>query len=130
FLDARESSFCRPTFYEALHRADGIRAQLAHVGWPWVSETIGVLSQELMVYGEDPSDWQLRTDVSFGPPADWQLPTWQLALDSLPPEMLIYGSDVFWPVDANQYVERYLQIQLGLYEVAMTRSHMTQEGSP
>ena len=72
----------------------------------------------------------LKTDLSFGSPADWQLDVWQRAIDTLPPAMLCYGSDVFWPCEPEQYREKYLQPQLGLFETAATLGHIVGEGSP
>ena len=40
FFDGRESSYCRPTFFEAVHQAPNFKGHLAHVGWPWVDECI------------------------------------------------------------------------------------------
>lgn len=130
FLDAKEGSFCRPAFYEMVHQAEGMRAQLAHVGWPWVDETIAVLAQEQMTHGSDPSRWQLRADVSFGPPDDWQLSTWERALTSVEAGRLVYGSDLFWPADPQDYVESYLLPQLALFETAATNQHVAEEGTP
>jgi predicted TIM-barrel fold metal-dependent hydrolase len=133
FLDGREGSYCRPSFYEAVHQVPDMKAQLAHVAWPWVDECVAVLAQETLLYGREPeaaARYQLRADVSFGPPDDWQLSTWQHALDSLPPSMVCYGSDVFWPTDAEKYLEQFLRRQLGLFEVAVTNGHLAPEGSP
>jgi predicted TIM-barrel fold metal-dependent hydrolase len=130
FLDAKEGSFCRPTFYEQIHQAEGMRAQLAHVGWPWVDETLAVLLQETMTHGQNPADWQMRTDVSFGPPEDWQLPTWEHTLTSATPARMVYGSDCFWPVDAEEYLRSYLLPQLGLFETAATNTRIAGRDSP
>jgi predicted TIM-barrel fold metal-dependent hydrolase len=129
FLDSKEGSFCRPTFFEAIHEVPDLRAQLAHGGWPWVDECLAVLAQETMTHGADPHDWQLRCDLSFGPPEDWQLPTWQRALDSLPHGMIAYASDCFWPMDAAEYVESYLLPQIAHFETAATLGHIAPEGS-
>jgi predicted TIM-barrel fold metal-dependent hydrolase len=130
FLDGREGRFCRPAYYEGVHRVPEMRAQVAHLGWPWVDECIAVLAQETLFEGSDPSQWQLRTDMSFGPPADWQLESWQKAIDTLPHEMLGYASDVFWPATREQYDNQYLKPQLGLFETAATNGHIAEEGSP
>ena len=130
FADGLEGRFCRPAFYEAVHEVPGLRAQLAHAGWPWVDECIAVLEMERQIHGDDPSAWQLRVDLSFGPPSDWQLSSWQHAIDALPPGMLCYGSDVFWPCTAERYREQYLRPQLGLFEVAANQSHLVPEGDP
>jgi uncharacterized protein len=129
FFDGRQSTYCRPTFFEAVHQVRGFRGHLAHVGWPWHDECIAVLNVETTVMGQDPANWDLKTDLSFGSPADWQLDVWQRAIDTLPPAMLCYGSDVFWPASPENYREQYLQPQLGLFETATTRGHIVQEGS-
>ncbi|MEA3218879.1 MAG: uncharacterized protein QOJ19_5035 [Acidimicrobiia bacterium] len=130
FLDAKEGNFCRPAMFEQVHQVGGMRAQLAHLGWPWVDETLAVLLQEQMIHGPDAAKWQLHADVSFGPQEDWQLDTWYKALTSLPPGVLAYGSDGFWPTDADQYLQRHLLPQLGLFETAATNGHVAPEGSP
>jgi len=130
FVDGREGAYCRPVYFEAIRQAPRLKGHLAHLGWPWVDECIAVLSMEPGLQGDNPAKWQLKTDLSFGAPADWQLPAWQRALDSLPHSMLIYASDVFWPCDPAQYCEKYLRPQLGLFEVAATQGHIAPEGSP
>jgi uncharacterized protein len=129
FLDARESSFARPSYFEGVRQAPGLRVQIAHYGWPWITECIAIMNAERRFHGSSPQDWQMRADVSFGAAADWQLELWQGALDTLPAEMSLYGSDVFWPAEPEQYVEQYLRPQLGLFEVAATRSHLAPPGS-
>jgi len=130
FLDGHEGSYCRPAYFEAIHRAPGLRAQLAHLSWPWVDECIAVLGMETIFQGSDPAQWQLKADLSFGMPDDWQLEGWQKAIDSLPHAMLCYASDVFWPCTAERYREQFLQPQRGLFEVSVTRGHIASEGSP
>ena len=130
FLDGKEGTYCRPAYFEAVHQVPGFRGQLAHLGWPWVDECIAVLEMESTIHGKQPERWQLLADLSFGPPDDWQLRSWQLALDTLPKEMLCYGSDVFWPSEPERYLEQYLQPQLALFEVALTLGHQAGEGSP
>jgi predicted TIM-barrel fold metal-dependent hydrolase len=128
FFDGRESSYCRPTFYEAVHQAPNFKGHLAHVGWPWVDECIAVLKIGARFLRIDPADWGLKVDLSFGPPGDWQLETWQRVLNNLPREMPCYASDVFWPCEAKEYREKYLQPQLGLFETATTLGHIESEG--
>ena len=130
FIDGQQGSFCRPAFYEGIRRVPELKAQLAHLGWPWVDECIAVLDMEINIYGSDPAKWQLKADLSFGPPDDWQLISWQLAIDSLPQTMLCYGSDVFWPCTPERYQEEYLYPQRGLFEVSVTNGHIAREGSP
>jgi predicted TIM-barrel fold metal-dependent hydrolase len=129
FFDGRESSYCRPTFYEAVHQALDFKGHFAHLGWPWVDECIAVLKIGNRFLRIDPSQWGFKVDVSFGSPDDWQLETWQRVLDTLPPDMPCYGSDVFWPTSPEEYREKYLQPQLGLFETATTLGHLASEGS-
>ncbi|HEX6480476.1 MAG TPA: amidohydrolase family protein [Ktedonobacteraceae bacterium] len=130
FMDGQQGSYCRPTYFEGIRQVPDLKVQLAHLGWPWVDECIAVLDMESNIHGSDPKKWQLRADLSFGPPDDWQLSSWQRAVDSLPSTMLCYGSDLFWPVTAEQYLEEYLYPQRGLFEVALTNGHLAKEGSP
>ena len=44
FYDGRESSYCRPTYYEVIHQVPGFKGHLAHVGWPRHDECIAVLN--------------------------------------------------------------------------------------
>jgi predicted TIM-barrel fold metal-dependent hydrolase len=129
FLDGREGMYCRPAFFEAVHEVAELKVQLAHVGWPWVEECLAVLNMQRFVRGQDPKKWQIISDVSFGPPDDFQLPTWQTAIDTLPPDALCYGSDIFWPSEPAKYQETFLKPQLGLFEVAVTQGHHAPEGS-
>jgi predicted TIM-barrel fold metal-dependent hydrolase len=128
FFDGRESSYCRPTFYEAVHQASNFKGHLAHVGWPWVDECIAVLKIGARFLRIDPAEWGLKVDLSFGPPGDWQLETWQRVLNNLPLETPCYASDVFWPCEPEEYREKYLQPQLGLFETAITLEHIVEEG--
>jgi predicted TIM-barrel fold metal-dependent hydrolase len=130
FLDGREGKYCRPAYYEGIHQVPEMRAQLAHIGWPWVDECVAVLAQETMFEGSDESKWQLRADMSFGPPADWQLDSWQKAIDTLPHQMIGYASDAFWPSTPERYDNQFLRTQLGLFETAATNGHIAEEGSP
>ena len=61
---------------------------------------------------------------------DWQLDVWQYSIDTLPTEILLYASDVLWPCESEEYCEKYLQPQLGLFETATTLGHIAEEGSP
>jgi len=130
FYDGRQSTYCRPAYFEAVRQAPGFKGHLAHVGWPWYDEGVAVLKVTTGVFGDDPAGWDLRCDLSFGPPTDWQLEVWQHCIDTLPPQMLMYGTDTFWPVSPEMYREQYLQPQLGLFETAATMGHIVQEGSP
>ena len=76
--------------------------------------------------GSDPSAWDLKVDVSFGPAADYQLEVWQRCINTLPAAMLMYGTDPFWPMGPEEYREQYPQPQLGLFETATTLGHIVQ----
>jgi predicted TIM-barrel fold metal-dependent hydrolase len=132
FMDERASSYCRPTFFEGVHHAKGFHGQLAHLGWPWVEDTIGTMSME-SEHPDDASDhpWQLIADFSFGAPPDWQLETVRKALDTIEPQRLVYGSDCWWPLAPEQYLEQYLLPHLTTFEVAATVSRKgASQGSP
>jgi predicted TIM-barrel fold metal-dependent hydrolase len=130
FYDGRQSTYCRPAYFEAVRQAPGFKGHLAHLGWPWYDEGVAVLKVTTGVFGQDPENWDLRCDLSFRPPTDWQLEVWQHCIDTLPPQMLMYGTDTFWPVSPEMYREQYLQPQLGLFETAATLGHIVGEGSP
>jgi predicted TIM-barrel fold metal-dependent hydrolase len=130
FYDGRQSAYCRPTYFEGVRAASGFKGHIAHVGWPWYDECIAMLKVTTGLFGQNPEDWDLKVDLSFGSPTDWQLEVWQRCIDTLPPQMLMYGTDTFWPIDPEMYREQYLQPQLGLFEIAATLGHIVQEGSP
>src|SRR5215217_2905238 len=67
-----------------------------------VRRGVAVMSVTTGVFGQDPADWDLRVDLSFGPPTDWQLEVWRHCIDTLPPQMLLYGTDTFWPVSPEE----------------------------
>jgi uncharacterized protein len=74
FYDGRQSTYCRPAYFEAVRQAPGFKGHIAHVGWPWYDEGVAVMSVTTGVFGNDPKDWDLRCDLSFGAPNDWQHP--------------------------------------------------------
>jgi hypothetical protein len=47
-----------------------------HVGWPWYEECITELNIVSSLFGQDPESWDLKVDLSFGAPSDWQLEVW------------------------------------------------------
>ncbi|MDP9486760.1 MAG: amidohydrolase family protein [Actinomycetota bacterium] len=130
FYDGRNSTYCRPAFFEGVRAASGFKGHLAHVGYPWYDECIAMMKVTSGLFGQDPSAWDLKVDVSFGPAADYQLEVWQRSIDTLPPAMIMYGTDTFWPMEPEMYREEYLQPQLGLFETAATLGHIVGEGSP
>jgi len=68
FYDGRESSYCRPTYYEVIHQVPGFKGHLAHVGWPWHDECIAVLNIGSKFMQMDPEEWGFKVDLSFGAP--------------------------------------------------------------
>ena len=91
--------------------------ELVATGWYADDPTIVRLWQKLAelrmytvfhtgVFGSDPADWILKVDISFGPAADYQLQVWQRSIDTLPPATIMYGTDMFWPMDPAEYREQ------------------------
>ena len=70
--------------------------------------------------GEREDPWQLKVDLSFGCPADWQVDSFRKALNMLPHDMLMYASDVFWSCDRQRYMEEFVYPQLATFEAAAT----------
>jgi len=121
FLDERSSDYCRPASYEGVHLIPGFHGHLAHLGWPWVDECIATLAMETFHPQSDRKDhWQLKVDLSFGCPPDWQVDSFRKALNMLPHDMLMYASDVFWPCDRQRYMEEFVYPQLATFEAAAT----------
>lgn len=130
FYDGRNSTYCRPAYFEGVRAAEGFKGHLAHAGWPWHDECVAMMKVTTGLFGQDPEGWDLKVDLSFGAAADWQLEVWQRCVDTLPPQMLMYGTDAFWPMQPEEYRESYLQPQLGLFETATTLGHIVGVGSP
>jgi predicted TIM-barrel fold metal-dependent hydrolase len=123
FMDERASSYCRPTLYEGIHRIKGFHGHLAHLGWPWVDEELAVLMMESFHRKPDPDDpWQLKADFSFGAPPDWRVETLVKALDSVAPDQLVYGSDCWWPITPEEYLQQSLLPHLATFEAAADQS--------
>jgi predicted TIM-barrel fold metal-dependent hydrolase len=123
FLDERSSTYCRPALYEGLHLIEGFHGHLAHLGWPWVDECIATLAMETFHAGPDSKDrWQLKADLSFGSPPDWQLESMCKAINMLPADVLMYASDCFWPCEPTRYLEEFVYPQLATIEAAATLS--------
>ena len=55
FYDGRQSTYCRPAYFEAVRQAPGFKGHIAHVGWPWYDEGVAVLKTTTGVFGEDPA---------------------------------------------------------------------------
>jgi predicted TIM-barrel fold metal-dependent hydrolase len=70
FYDGRQSAYCRPTYFEGVRAAPGFKGHVAHVGWPWYDEYIAMLKVTTGIFGQDPENWDLRVDPSFGSPTD------------------------------------------------------------
>lgn len=96
FIDGKSGRFCRPAFYEAIREHPGLRATLAHLGWPWCDEAnaVGVIDR---INGVSPQDSQFRFDISFGPPPIYREEVFRKALDVIGPRSIQFGSDRFLP---------------------------------
>jgi predicted TIM-barrel fold metal-dependent hydrolase len=96
FIDGRSGRFCRPAFYEAIRDHPGLRATLAHLGWPWCDEAnaVGLIDR---INGVSPEDSQFRFDISFGPPPIYREEVFRKALDVIGPRSMQFGSDRFLP---------------------------------
>jgi predicted TIM-barrel fold metal-dependent hydrolase len=105
FIDGRSGRFCRPVFFEALRDHPGMRATLAHLGWPWTDEAIAVGLID-RIHGVDPAQALFRFDISFGAPPPYRLGVLHRALQVLGAETLQFGSDCFLPVSGEQLRER------------------------
>jgi predicted TIM-barrel fold metal-dependent hydrolase len=122
FLDERSSQYCRPASYEGVHMVPKFHGHLAHLGWPWVDECIATLAMETFHPEPGKDKWQLKADLSFGCPPDWQVESVRKALNNLPLDMLMYASDCFWPCDPVRYLEQFIYPQLANFETAATLS--------
>jgi predicted TIM-barrel fold metal-dependent hydrolase len=105
FIDGRSSRFCRPAFFETLRDHPGARVALAHLGWPWTDEAIG-LGLIDRIHGVPDAQAAFRFDLSFGPPPPYRLEVLRRALEVLGPGLLQYGSDCFLPCPGAQIAER------------------------
>ena len=105
FIDGRSSRFCRPAFFEVLRDHPGARVTLAHLGWPWTDEAIGVGLIDL-INGVAADAAQFRFDLSFGAPPVYRRETVGKALAVLGPGLLQFGSDCFLPCAAGDLLAR------------------------
>ena len=105
FIDGRSGRFCRPTYFEALRDHPGLKVTLAHLGWPWVDESIAVGLID-RIHGVPPDEALFRFDISFGPPPPYRREALGRALDVLGAESLQFGSDCFLPCSGAQIAER------------------------
>ncbi len=96
FIDGRSSRYCRPVYFEALRAHPGLRATLAHLGWPWCDEAnaVGLID---LINGVPADQCQFRFDISFGPPPVYRESVLRNALAVLTPALLQFGSDRFLP---------------------------------
>jgi uncharacterized protein len=101
FIDGRSSRFCRPAYLEALRDYPRLRAVVAHLGWPWTDEAIAVCLID-RIQGVEPCQCQFRLDISFGPPPAYRETAVGQAWQVLGPEMLVYGSDRFFPCPSQE----------------------------
>lgn len=96
FIDGVSGRFCRPMYYEAVREHRGLKATLAHLGWPWCDEAIAVGIIDL-INGVSVDDAAFRFDISFGPPPSYRHEVLGKALACLTAGLLQFGSDRFLP---------------------------------
>ncbi len=101
YIDGRSSRYCRPAYYEGLRDYPGLRATLAHLGWPWCDEAIAVALID-RINGLQPNDCQFRLDLSFGPPSPYRREVIGRAWQVLGAGLLLYGSDRFLPCSGEE----------------------------
>jgi hypothetical protein len=56
----------------------------------------------------------LDRQISYDCLADWQVDSFRMALNMLPHDMLLFGSDVFWPCDRQRYLEEFVSPQFAI----------------
>ena len=98
FIDGRSGRYCRPMYYEAVREHAGLRATLAHLGWPWCDEAnaVGIID---LINGVNPDVSAFRFDISFGAPPVYREDVLRKAVACLTPALLQFGSDRFLPCD-------------------------------
>lgn len=110
FIDGVSGRFCRPTFYEALRTVPGVRATLAHLGWPWTDEAnaVGLID---LINGVPPDESVFRFDISFGAPPIYRREVLSRALSVLSARLLQFGSDCFLPCDGAAVASRMKEVE-------------------
>ena len=110
FIDGVSGRFCRPTFYEALHTVPGVRATLAHLGWPWTDEAnaVGLID---LIKGVPPDECAIRFDISFGAPPAYRREVLSKALAVLSAQLLQFGSDCFLPCEGSAVTARMNDVE-------------------
>jgi predicted TIM-barrel fold metal-dependent hydrolase len=105
FIDGRSGRYCRPVEFEAVREHPALKVTLAHLGWPWCDEAnaVGVID---LINGVAPDDSQFRFDISFGAPPAYRHRVLQLALATLTPALLQFGSDCFLPCPGDEIAAR------------------------
>lgn len=102
FISGRCSHDCRPAAFEAVRAHPGLTVVLAHLGWPWTDEAIAVALMDPL-RGARP---QILLDTSPGTPPPYRHDAMTKALQVLGPELLLFGSDRFLPIDGAVLRER------------------------
>lgn len=109
FIDGKSGRFCHPAFYEAIRDYPDLRVTLAHLGWPWTDEAnaVGLID---LINGTPPDDSQFRFDISFGAPPIYRSEVLKKAIAVLTPELLQFGSDVFFPCSGELIKSRIHEV--------------------
>ncbi len=87
--DGHNSRFHRPAEYEIIKRWPNLKVILAHMAWPWTDEAIATAAMG----PEFEKKTQIYLDLTPGAPLSWRDNALRLALDNLPDNVLIFGSD-------------------------------------
>lgn len=95
FISGRCSDHCRPAAFEAVRDHPDLTVVLAHMGWPWTDEAIAVALMDPL-RGARP---QILLDTSPGTPPIYRRGALTRALQVLGPDLLLFGSDRFLPID-------------------------------
>jgi predicted TIM-barrel fold metal-dependent hydrolase len=97
--DNKDSSrFCQPVFYEVLLNFPNLKFALAHVGWPWIDECVGIcdrLKSRLWNVKEEEKleKMQMYIDITPGTPNFYRKIAFQRFLDMGLEDYVIFGTD-------------------------------------
>ncbi len=109
--DQLSGKFNRPLEFECLFNVKNLRFSMAHVGWPWVDEYMGIVCKTFFVWDQEFNN-HLYFDLTPGTPAYYRRETLRkLYLCGYPvKEFVLWGSDCV----ANEYSSSYAKFWLDL----------------
>lgn len=103
----------RPIAFESLMKVKGLKFSLAHVGWPWCDEFIGIFGKIEMARGEgNPADFaQMFIDVTPGTPGIYRREAlrkvYMTGYDS--PSLTFWGTDQILNDYSTEWVQRMIR---------------------